>query len=46
MALAYTNTKVEIREISLKDRPQELYDASSRGTVPVIITIDEDVIDE
>ena len=46
MALAYTNTKVEIREISLKDRPQELYDASSKGTVPVIITIDEDVIDE
>ena len=46
MALAYTNTKVEIREISLRDRPQELYNASSKGTVPVIITIDGAVIDE
>ena len=46
MALAYTDTKVEIREISLKNRPDELYQASKKGTVPVLITKDGLVIDE
>ena len=46
MALAYTNTTFEIREISLKNRPLELYEISSKGTVPVLVTIDESVIDE
>ena len=46
MALAYTNVKVEIREISLKNRPKELYEVSQKGTVPVLITIDGLVIDE
>lgn len=46
MALAYTNTLIELREISLKDRPKELYQVSSKGTVPVLITTDNSVIDE
>jgi len=46
MALAYCNIKVELREISLKDRPQSLYDISKKGTVPVILTKDNTVIDQ
>ena len=46
MALAYTNVKLEIREILLRDRPNELYQVSSKGTVPVLITLDGSVIDE
>ena len=46
MALAYCNIKVEIREISLKDRPQSLYDISKKGTVPVILTKNNTVIDQ
>ena len=46
MALTYTNVKVEIREISLQNRPEELYEASKKGTVPVLITTDGLVIDE
>tara|TARA_B100000287_G_C20385165_1_gene683224 strand:+ start:52 stop:627 length:576 start_codon:yes stop_codon:yes gene_type:complete len=46
MALAYTNVKVEIREISLRNRPDELYEVSKKGTVPVLITTDGLVIDE
>ena len=46
MALTYTNVKVEIREISLRNRPEELYQVSKKGTVPVLITTDGLVIDE
>ena len=46
MALAYTDIQVEIREISLQNRPEELYEVSKKGTVPVLITIDGLVIDE
>ena len=46
MALAYTDVHVEIREISLKNRPEELYKVSKKGTVPVLITLDGLVIDE
>ena len=46
MALAYTDIQVEIREISLQNRPKELYEISKKGTVPVLITIDDLVIDE
>ena len=44
--MAYCNIKVELREISLKDRPQSLYDISKKGTVPVILTKDNTVIDQ
>ena len=46
MALAYTDVQVEIREISLQNRPEELYEVSKKGTVPVLITVDNLVIDE
>jgi len=46
MALLYANIQIEIREISLRDRPTELYAASSKGTVPVLVTLDNFVIDE
>ena len=46
MALSYSDIEVELREISLRDRPQSLYDVSSKGTVPVIVTNDNLVIDE
>ena len=46
MVLAYTKVKVELREISLRNRPPELYKASSKGTVPVLITAENIVIDE
>ena len=46
MALSYSTISVEIREISLRDRPEELYAVSKKGTVPVLITPDENVIDE
>ena len=46
MALAYTDIQVEIREISLQNRPEELYEVSKKGTVPVLITINGLVIDE
>ena len=46
MALAYTDTQVEIREISLQNRPEELYEVSKKGSVPVLITIDGLVLDE
>ena len=46
MALAYTDVQLEIREISLKNRPEELYKVSKKGTVPVLITLDDLVIDE
>ena len=36
MALSHTEIKVELREISLKDRPKQLIAISSKGTVPVI----------
>ena len=46
MALAYTNIEVELREISLRDRPQALYNVSQKGTVPVLIINDDIIIDE
>ena len=46
MAISYSQITVELREISLKDRPKKLYEASSKGTVPVLITENNQVIDE
>jgi glutathione S-transferase len=46
MALAQIDLAVELREISLKERPRELYDISPKGTVPVLKFANGDVIDE
>lgn len=46
MALAYAGIRVELREVVLKDKPSAMLEASSKGTVPVLILPDGKVIDE
>lgn len=46
MALAYAGIDVEIREISLKDKPAHMLQVSPKGTVPVLVLTDGQVIDQ
>lgn len=46
MGLIQSGISVELREIVLRDKPQEMLDASPKGTVPVLILPDGTVIDE
>lgn len=46
MALRYSGVKVEIHEVSLKDKPADMLRASPKGTVPVLTLADGRVIDE
>ncbi len=46
MALAVSGQVVELREVELKARPDELYAASAKGTVPVLVLSDGRVLDE
>ena len=46
LALAYSGIDYEHREILLKNRPDELYALSPKGTVPVLQLNDGKVIDE
>jgi len=46
MAIALVSIRIELREILLKDRPKELYEISSKGTVPVMHFNDGKIIDE
>ena len=46
MALAQSNISIELREISLKDRPKDLLKISSKGTVPVFIINRNEILDE
>jgi len=46
MALRCAGIRVEIREISLRDKPPEMLMISPKGTVPVLITDEGIVIDE
>ena len=46
MALHYADIEVEIREISLKDKPVHMLQASPKGTVPVLVLTDGTVIDQ
>ncbi len=46
MALAYAGIELELREILLKDKPQDMLNHSPKGTVPVVITSDDKVVDE
>ena len=46
LALAYSGIDYEHREILLKNRPNELYALSQKGTVPVLQLNDGTVIDE
>ena len=46
LALAISGTSCELREVKLSNKPQALLDASPKGTVPVLVPEDADVIDE
>lgn len=46
LAVAYAGIEVELREIVLRDKPAQLLKASSKGTVPVLVLPDGQVIDE
>ena len=45
MALKLTNTKCEIREVRLNNKPKQMIDKSPKGTVPVLV-LQKEVIDE
>lgn len=46
IALKLANIEVEIRDISLRDKPAHMLQVSPKGTVPVLIFDDGSVIDE
>ncbi len=46
MALKLANIEVEIREISLREKPAHMLQVSAKGTVPVLVLADGSVIDE
>jgi len=46
MALHYAGVQFEMREVLLKDKPPSMLAASSKGTVPVLIFPDGQVLDE
>jgi glutathione S-transferase len=46
MALQYSQTPVELREVILRDKPREFITASAKATVPVLILPDGRVIDQ
>jgi len=46
LALSVSGPPCVLREVDLKNRPPELYQASSKGTVPVLVIDDGDVIEE
>lgn len=46
MAIRYSNVTVELREVDLKNKPQQLLSCSAKATVPVLQLDDNTVIDE
>ncbi len=46
MALSYAEIPVEIREISLKQKPAHMLQVSPKGTVPVLVLPDGQVIEQ
>ena len=46
LALAYAGLACELREVSLRNKPQALLDASPKGTVPVLVLQDGQVIEQ
>ena len=45
IALHFSGINVELREVSLKNKPYDLLNLSKKGTVPVLKT-DENILDE
>jgi len=46
MAINYAGVPVVLREVFLADKPPSMLAASSKGTVPVLVLPDGNVIDE
>jgi UPF0176 protein len=46
LALSVSGQTCVVREVALKNRPEELYAASAKGTVPVLVLANGEVIDE
>ncbi|MDF1644632.1 MAG: glutathione S-transferase [Pseudomonadales bacterium] len=46
LGIYYAGIKVEIREVILRDKPSSLLDYSPKGTVPVLVLSDKEVIEE
>lgn len=46
LAIAAAGVQVELREVVLRDKPPTMLEASAKGTVPVLVLDDGEVIDE
>ena len=46
MAVSYAGLKVELREIELKNKPSTMLELSSKGTVPILVLPDGQLIEE
>lgn len=46
LAIAVSGTACQLREVVLRDKPEAMLLASPKGTVPVVLTVDGEVIDE
>ena len=46
MALWISGAPCELREVVLADKPAEMLNASPKGTVPVLVTVDGEVVDQ
>lgn len=46
IAIAYAGVEVTLREVLLRDKPSEMLSVSAKGTVPVLVLPDGEVIDE
>ena len=46
MALLYSSINLELREVLLKDKPSSMLDISAKGTVPVLLLPDSNVLDQ
>lgn len=46
MALAVSGTRYEVREISLREKPAAMLAASAKGTVPVLVLPQGEVVDQ
>ncbi len=46
LMIALSEQKVELREVVLRERPEALYKASPKGTVPVLVLESDHIIDQ
>ncbi len=46
LAIALVKRSVELREVQLKNKPEAMLQASPKGTVPVLVTESNEIIDE